>query len=194
MNEVMTEEARRIGVHSSHCCPKHGCKYSWDLKGNTCPIAQGTVEPKYGDNNGCESCEWEAEERPELANHRYARDVMQIVANADSYDMLSWSVIEGMINLRLDCSDDFHWASADSEAIRPEDVPLLRQCFDDLQAFGRVHGEITPTYLMNTLFAARKRGMRPMRAWLKLHAKEEKAELLALFLACGPERDPASEG
>lgn len=44
-------------VHAAHCCPIHGCKYSYgfDVK---CPIVDKQIEPKYEMNNGCEEC-WE---------------------------------------------------------------------------------------------------------------------------------------
>lgn len=42
----------------SHCCPQHGCKYGHD----GCPVATGQVPPEFPANNGCERCEWEAEE------------------------------------------------------------------------------------------------------------------------------------
>jgi hypothetical protein len=46
------------GTHATHCCPKHGCKYG----SSGCPVQSGEREPVYGDNNGCEQCEFEAEE------------------------------------------------------------------------------------------------------------------------------------
>lgn len=41
------------GVHTTHCCPRHGCKYSSE----DCPIKNGRAEPVYTANNGCEFCE-----------------------------------------------------------------------------------------------------------------------------------------
>lgn len=42
----MTE--REIGVHNSHCCVDHGCKYGDD----DCPVVLGKVPGIY-----CEQCE-----------------------------------------------------------------------------------------------------------------------------------------
>lgn len=38
------------GVHRTHCCQEHGCKYSED---DTCPVVNGQVKQDYP----CESCE-----------------------------------------------------------------------------------------------------------------------------------------
>lgn len=46
----------------SHCCPKHGCKYAKP----GCPVANGTVTPEYPPDNGCELCEFVAEQRAEI--------------------------------------------------------------------------------------------------------------------------------
>ena len=43
-----------IGVHASHCCKWHGCKYG----DPDCPVVSGEVEQKYL----CEDCDWELEE------------------------------------------------------------------------------------------------------------------------------------
>lgn len=45
-------------VHSSHCCPVHGCKYGDEH----CPVATGQRAPSYPLNNGCEGCELKREE------------------------------------------------------------------------------------------------------------------------------------
>lgn len=45
------------GVHGSHCCPTHGCKYGY----RDCPVKGGTLAPRYPGNNGCEQCEFDAE-------------------------------------------------------------------------------------------------------------------------------------
>ncbi len=43
-----------IGVHASHCCKWHGCKYGDD----DCPVVLGQVEQEYP----CEYCSDELEE------------------------------------------------------------------------------------------------------------------------------------
>jgi hypothetical protein len=45
---------KQYGVHESHCCPKHGCKYGDE----DCPVVNRKTD-KY--NLGCESCQEEYE-------------------------------------------------------------------------------------------------------------------------------------
>lgn len=44
----------RVGVHASHCCERHGCKYG----DPDCPVETGQVKALYE----CEECGWEKEE------------------------------------------------------------------------------------------------------------------------------------
>jgi hypothetical protein len=50
------------GVHVSHCCLKHGCKYGFMTK-DPCPVATGKLKQEFR----CEYCdgEWEMLGRPE---------------------------------------------------------------------------------------------------------------------------------
>jgi hypothetical protein len=54
-----------IGVHTRHCCARHGCKY----RDEDCPVALGTHKAEYG----CEDCDEDAirlkHEAHFLANH-----------------------------------------------------------------------------------------------------------------------------
>ena len=90
------------------------------------------------------------------------------------------------VSLFAICSDTFAWATADAEEIMPADLPLLEKCAADL-------GYLNSGWLPY-LYAARKRGMRPMRAFYRDMGDDSRADLRPLFDACGPERDPASEG
>ena len=49
-----------IGVHASHCCKWHGCKYG----DKDCPVVLGKVEQEY-------PCEWCSEE---LKDEKYYRE------------------------------------------------------------------------------------------------------------------------
>lgn len=40
-------EYTNVGTHVTHCCGKHGCKYS----GGVCPVADKVVEQEF-------ACEW----------------------------------------------------------------------------------------------------------------------------------------
>ena len=60
MTELNAEQIRRLGVHRSHCCAQHGCKYGED---NSCPVILGEVIQ----DHPCESCDDEQIEFAELA-------------------------------------------------------------------------------------------------------------------------------
>lgn len=50
---MITKESSYYGVHATHCCSVHGCKYMQD---DICPVVNGLdsgVE--------CEACEWDQE-------------------------------------------------------------------------------------------------------------------------------------
>ena len=51
-----------IGVHASHCCKWHGCKYG----DHDCPVANGEVEQEYL----CEDC------YEDLEDEEYHREVL----------------------------------------------------------------------------------------------------------------------
>lgn len=128
-----------------------------------------------------------------MAQLRYLEAVLDVFRDADSFQFLMWRRTDTGIRFAAMCSDTFAWGTADAERIEPEDVPLLRQCLVDLRTADPRLGECD----LPELFAARKRGMRPMR--LYLYPKHERTDagwpaVRELFLAAGPERDPATEG
>ena len=86
--------------------------------------------------------------------------------------------------LFAECSDVFHWATADFEEITTADVPLLRRTLDDLKP-------LRAEYELGHLFAARKRGLRPQKPCYK----GMEAPVAALYDACctEAERSAASE-
>jgi hypothetical protein len=96
----------------------------------------------------------------------------------DCTDMLTWRT-DGEyapITFMANCSDEFAWACADTETIEPRDLDALERAFADVRAVE------CPAFWAPVLFAARKRGMRLIKA-----PSEER--LRALFEACGPVRD-----
>lgn len=128
----------------------------------------------------------------------FVRQVLHIACETDHQEELRWYLGAdgtGPVQFFLDCSDTFHWASADSEEIRPDDLPLLRQCVSDLT---EIYGSVLRVWALDTLYAARKRQMRPMQAWFKQFEKyrtnPEDAKVFALLMAAGPERTRESEG
>jgi NTP pyrophosphatase (non-canonical NTP hydrolase) len=58
-DEILQKIISYKGVHSTHCCKKHGCKYF----STNCPVENDVVQQEYP----CESCLWEKEE--EEASH-----------------------------------------------------------------------------------------------------------------------------
>jgi len=41
------------GVHQTHCCFKHGCKYGYNIMQKECPVYAGKIKQEYP----CESCD-----------------------------------------------------------------------------------------------------------------------------------------
>lgn len=140
--------------------------------------------------------------------------VLEMASNADVHGELIWNVtddIKGKVHFSLMCSDTFAWGTADAEDIEnKEDLRLFEECREDLKAISAgAEGYVCE------LYAARRRGMRPMRLWLSLllegnyqrpdprtpevierwNAKYSKdhAKIHELFLATGPERDRRTE-
>ena len=116
-----------------------------------------------------------------------AAAIFRIWERADiGSDGLHWKVAGDFnrdMRLFAICSDVFHWATADLEEITHQDEALLGHCAADLDGPEQAY--------LPELFAARKRGMRPMRAFYKDMDDEA---TVALFDACGPERTRESEG
>lgn len=98
---------------------------------------------------------------------------------------------DGHVRFAAMCSDTFAWGCADAESIElPGDLESLRQALDDARAVERDNpgedGRQNVFVDWVTLWCCRKRGMRPMNAWMKklvTHPAEQ-----ALFEAAGPER------
>lgn len=88
------------------------------------------------------------------------------------------------------CNDEFYWACADAEEITSvADVVGIRQAIMDvrLATGGKIHHDSVGV----ELWVARKRGMRPQQpSYRECYPQET----WPLFDACGPERDPKSEG
>jgi len=109
-------------------------------------------------------------------------ELLKLLFDHDAHDDLFWNCSGpyAPITFFIQCSDVFYWATADLEKVTSENLPILRQSYEDA---GNLYG--------GDLFCARVRGMRPQRPYLK-QIRDEKIK--ELFLACGPERDPKDEG
>lgn len=54
-----------IGVHQSHCCALHGCKYGDDMEGGDgCPVVDGAVVQ----DHLCEDCGWDGGFGPDICS------------------------------------------------------------------------------------------------------------------------------
>lgn len=130
----------------------------------------------------------EDEERAiaDSAHLEYMTDVLRIFAEADYVDGgLTWRMEDGRIRFAAMCSDTFAWGCADAEPIGYDDIPALQQCLTDLQESGWIGVAYLPE-----LYAARKRGTRPMNCFLyPKRGDQMPASTQALFEACGPERE-----
>lgn len=157
--------------------------------------ARGHEDGCEGDHAGTIDCADITARRGEaMAQLRYLESVLDVFRDADSFQSLMWHRTDVGIRFAAMCSDTFAWGTADAERIEPEDVPLLRQCLTDLRAVDPQLGECD----LPELFAARKRGMRPMRLFLYPNRGMRVTDkgwpaVRELFLAAGPERDPETE-
>ena len=135
--------------------------------------------------------------------------VTAVLALADSdggttklWDNIFVIVRDGEVTFMVNCNDLFWWATADGEYITPDNLPILLKAVQDVRAALGVPSEPggadrerwerwydAPSFA-GELFAARVREMRPQRPCYKSYPPE----LVPLFDACGPERDPKEEG
>lgn len=130
-------------------------------------------------------------------------------AYAGIWDHVSWRTDDeyAPVTFWMNCNDLFWWATADDEEITRENVESISEAVRDVSsalgtrnpsdrdwkpadwsaafdAWKKVGGYAAD------LFCARSRKMRPQRPCYKRYPEA----LKPLFDACGPERDPKSEG
>lgn len=101
------------------------------------------------------------------------------IVDAFDCDEILWKVEQGNVGFFVNCSDLFFWALADCEEVRPEDLELFRQAYEDV---GNIEKDAYAE--AQALYCARKRGMRPQGA-----AYPKNPDLWPLFDACGPVRE-----
>lgn len=109
----------------------------------------------------------------------YILRVLTVYERAESSDLM-WRVEGDTVRFSAICSDTFGWALADAENIEVDDLELLERTLDDLQAADH-YGDCW----VSELFAARKRGERPMNRYMETITAPA---LRALFEQAGPER------
>ena len=115
----------------------------------------------------------------EMTNSDFVLDVLTLLDKYDDYDIF-WRVENGQVRFWTNCNDLFWWATADGEELTPENLPILRQCYEDCKA-----ACVIGTVYAQSLFACRMRGMRPQGA---AYPKSD-PEMWALFDAAGPPRE-----
>lgn len=109
-------------------------------------------------------------------------DVLKTISNADLIRSLLYGDYEdkGQINFAILCNDLFWWATADAESLTPDNLPILKQCIEEVEKLDE-HGR---AFEADILFCCRIRKMRPQKPYYKSIPEK----LHPLFDACGPER------
>jgi hypothetical protein len=109
----------------------------------------------------------------------YILRVLRLFQKIDTGGLL-WHVDGDQVRFSADCSDCFAWASADAEPVDPGDLDDLGRAYKDLHSLPGGE-EIWTT----ELYAARKRGERPMPRFMQ----EVPEAVRPLFEAAGPPRE-----
>lgn len=136
----------------------------------------------------------------------FVTDVLEMLEDGygDLKDaVFTWVDHQRRIRFDVNANDLFWWATADGEAITPENLPALKQAVQDVREAQGVGvepkvgaaGELWYDWwhagsLGAQLFAARMRKMRPQRPCYKSFPPA----VQPLFDACGPLRNPKDEG
>jgi len=108
--------------------------------------------------------------------------VLRIFSEIDCTDALWWR-LDGEyapVTFLVNCNDFFDWAAADCERLTPDNVETLERAVADCRA----NGLMASVYAAD-LFCARVRGQRPQKPCYK----DMEPAAVALFNACGPERE-----
>lgn len=109
----------------------------------------------------------------------YILRVLRAFQKADSGDLL-WHVDGDQVRFSANCSDVFAWGTADAEPIDPPDLDALEKALADLVA---THDR--DEIWVGELYAARRRGERPMNRYVELLPPAVRP----LFEAAGPPRE-----
>ena len=75
VNDIVHDHIVNVGVHETHCCVDHGCKYGDEY----CPVASGEVKQLYE----CEECQ---EEHPRDKATREVIKLAQDLVDLRDYD------------------------------------------------------------------------------------------------------------
>lgn len=72
--------ADKIGVHTTHCCKRCGCKYG----DSSCPVKNGLVEQVYD----CEDCESNDQYFIEELNCMSEEDFLKLVSKSNKSNLI----------------------------------------------------------------------------------------------------------
>jgi hypothetical protein len=92
----------------------------------------------------------------------------------DDCSWLIWTEDRGELRFAVNCSDTFAWGTADCEDVAEHDLDAMAQA--------KLDSHVDPYW--PTLWVARKRKMRPMRA----HLTDMEGLMLGLLMACWVQR------
>lgn len=105
----MTQEERdrQIGVHRTHCCLKHGCKYGR----LDCPVTWKSVKQAYN----CEQCEeeWEDAGSPKCC-----------VADCDKAAYWKWGSIENIVVASIKTKSCMYFCDQHDQWLRTTSRPF----------------------------------------------------------------------
>lgn len=101
---------------------------------------------------------------------KFVEELLKIIADNDACMEFSFTNEKGKLRFWMDCSDLFAHGIADCEEILPEDLFLLRKCFEEDLVYG------------GWLFCCRKRKRMPMSYVFEAHLYTE--DLRKLFEEC----------
>lgn len=111
------------------------------------------------------------------------KEVLLLSAFYDTEDIWwRWNEKDhSVLQMFVNCSDFFFWGCSDSEEITSDNLPILKEAYQDMAELKLDRNFQEP----NLLFCARIREMRPQGAYYK-YLKEA---TWPLFDACGPARE-----
>lgn len=104
------------------------------------------------------------------AHLAYVLNVLDLAQHVAVRERLRWRVVDGRAAFSLTIHDAFRWSGRDVEEVDPEDVPSLRQAWQDLWAIWEADPRSQALLDLPILYAARRRHTAPQRDWLVAHA------------------------
>lgn len=94
-----------------------------------------------------------------MTNEEFIYEVMKLTAGSEDQSYFMWYInSRGDLVFVVECSDAFHWATADAEEVTPENIHYLRMSMDDIARLQKENPEgLYCDYEYIWLFCARVR-------------------------------------